>query len=192
MATEEEETILAVHSPTDDSDGEDDHLSARRMSQLSIETSEGEVADGELSDNDDVHESPSPVVVFGSLPVTPVRRRRGRRGKGRDGWVERQWERRRKREEGECRLLVRRNGRPGCITMDIDEVKACRELGIELQPLDWTVGFSGSALDTSSGGDSPVPNWRISNPGDNPEDVKARLKMWAHAVALASSTSFSG
>ncbi|KAJ0978718.1 hypothetical protein J5N97_014260 [Dioscorea zingiberensis] len=76
--------------------------------------------------------------------------------------------------------------------MDIDEVKACRELGIELQPCDWTVGFSGSAVETSSGGNSPIANWRISSPGDDPKDVKARLKMWAHAVALASSTSFSG
>ncbi|KAJ0980043.1 hypothetical protein J5N97_015517 [Dioscorea zingiberensis] len=205
--------ILSVHSPIDDSDDEDvDHLPAMRMSRLSIETSEGEVADGELSDKDtasqfldkDDDDDDSPSLVVGSLPVTAVRRRRTRRakeireGRGRGREREREWERRRRREigmaveEGECRLLVRRKGRPGCISMDIDEVKACRELGIQLQPCDWTVGFSGSAVDTSSGGDSSIPNWgiSISSPGDDPKDVKARLKMWAHAVALASSTSF--
>ncbi|KAH7666507.1 hypothetical protein IHE45_12G000700 [Dioscorea alata] len=209
-------------------DDEDGALPTIRMSRLSIETSDGEVADGELSDkdpskqllhddDDDDEDDLSPLTFagFGSLPGTPTRRRRGRRDKeyrsdgeargrrreqrrGRDWWVEREWERRRRREqgiavnEGECQLLVRRKGRPGCICMDIDEVKACRELGIELQPCDWTVGFSGSAVDTSSGGNSPIANWRISSPGDDPKDVKARLKMWAHAVALASSTSFSG
>ncbi|OWM87928.1 uncharacterized protein LOC116196884 [Punica granatum] len=30
---------------------------------------------------------------------------------------------------------------------------------------------------------SPIASWRISSPGDHPEDVKARLKFWAQAVA---------
>lgn len=30
---------------------------------------------------------------------------------------------------------------------------------------------------------SPIPSWKISSPGDHPEDVKARLKYWAQAVA---------
>ncbi|KAL0897203.1 hypothetical protein Bca101_081164 [Brassica carinata] len=30
---------------------------------------------------------------------------------------------------------------------------------------------------------NPVANWKISSPGDNPDDVKARLKYWAQAVA---------
>ncbi|CAO1942656.1 unnamed protein product [Urochloa humidicola] len=30
---------------------------------------------------------------------------------------------------------------------------------------------------------TPLPNWRISGPGDDPEEVKARLKYWAQAVA---------
>lgn len=29
----------------------------------------------------------------------------------------------------------------------------------------------------------PIASWRISSPGDHPEDVKARLKFWAQAVA---------
>ncbi|XP_010930191.2 uncharacterized protein [Elaeis guineensis] len=30
---------------------------------------------------------------------------------------------------------------------------------------------------------APVANWKISSPGDHPEEVKARLKYWAQAVA---------
>ncbi|KAF8108698.1 hypothetical protein N665_0104s0024 [Sinapis alba] len=30
---------------------------------------------------------------------------------------------------------------------------------------------------------NPVASWKISSPGDNPDDVKARLKYWAQAVA---------
>ncbi|XP_042390065.1 uncharacterized protein LOC121981547 [Zingiber officinale] len=29
----------------------------------------------------------------------------------------------------------------------------------------------------------PVANWKISSPGDHPDEVKARLKIWAQAVA---------
>ncbi|XP_044977910.1 uncharacterized protein LOC123445051 [Hordeum vulgare subsp. vulgare] len=29
----------------------------------------------------------------------------------------------------------------------------------------------------------PIPDWKISGPGDNPEEVKARLKYWAQTVA---------
>ncbi|GAB4842964.1 hypothetical protein Ancab_012942 [Ancistrocladus abbreviatus] len=46
---------------------------------------------------------------------------------------------------------------------------------------------SSSSSDTAScaGSEisSPIPNWKISSPGDDPEDVKARLKYWAQAVA---------
>ncbi|XP_047317334.1 uncharacterized protein LOC124920815 [Impatiens glandulifera] len=37
------------------------------------------------------------------------------------------------------------------------------------------------AAETSSSG--PIANWKISSPGDDPQDVKARLKYWAQAVA---------
>ncbi|XP_020253739.1 uncharacterized protein LOC109830782 [Asparagus officinalis] len=37
------------------------------------------------------------------------------------------------------------------------------------------------AAETSSG--APIANWKISSPGDHPEEVKARLKYWAQAVA---------
>ncbi|KAK9932482.1 hypothetical protein M0R45_019719 [Rubus argutus] len=43
---------------------------------------------------------------------------------------------------------------------------------------------SPAALDScSSSSSSPIANWKISSPGDHPEDVKARLKYWAQAVA---------
>ncbi|XP_010456135.1 PREDICTED: uncharacterized protein LOC104737617 [Camelina sativa] len=76
-------------------------------------------------------------------------------------------------------------GRPLC--MDLGEVKACKDLGFELEP--GRVSYSGSTMDTSSGGNSPISsNHRISSPGDDPKDVKARLKAWAHAVAFVSTT----
>ncbi|XP_016444812.1 uncharacterized protein LOC107770061 [Nicotiana tabacum] len=40
-----------------------------------------------------------------------------------------------------------------------------------------------SMSDTASSGSGHVANWKISSPGDDPEDVKARLKYWAQAVA---------
>ncbi|AEE82059.1 hypothetical protein AT4G01670 [Arabidopsis thaliana] len=76
-------------------------------------------------------------------------------------------------------------GRPLC--MDLEEVKACKDLGFELEP--GRVSYSGSTVDTSSGGNSPISsNHRISSPGDDPKDVKARLKAWAQAVAFVSTT----
>ncbi|KAL2921037.1 Sulfate adenylyltransferase [Bienertia sinuspersici] len=48
-----------------------------------------------------------------------------------------------------------------------------------------TVGGGSSDTASSSGSESssPMPTWKISSPGDHPEDVKARLKFWAQAVA---------
>ncbi|KAJ7973159.1 Fold protein [Quillaja saponaria] len=91
------------------------------------------------------------------------------------------------------RVITRPKGGRRSLCMDLEEVKACRDLGFELEhermmemPTRPTV--SNSTLDTSSGGNSPIANWRISSPGDDPRDVKARLKVWAQAVALASAT----
>ncbi|PIA29726.1 hypothetical protein AQUCO_05800081v1 [Aquilegia coerulea] len=36
---------------------------------------------------------------------------------------------------------------------------------------------------SSNNGASQFANWKISSPGDHPEEVKARLKYWAQAVA---------
>ncbi|KAK8565590.1 hypothetical protein V6N13_020680 [Hibiscus sabdariffa] len=95
-------------------------------------------------------------------------------------------------------VITRPKGGKRSLCMDLEEVKACRDLGFELEhelmlempsATAGRISLSGSTLDTaSSGGDSPIANWRISSPGDDPRDVKARLKVWAQAVALASSS----
>ncbi|XP_043725974.1 uncharacterized protein LOC122672579 [Telopea speciosissima] len=102
----------------------------------------------------------------------------------------------------ECVVITRPKGGARSLCMDLEEVKACRDLGFELDhermmmvdnPTPGRISISVPAastidFDTSSGGNSPIANWRISSPGDDPRDVKARLKVWAQAVALASTS----
>lgn len=90
-------------------------------------------------------------------------------------------------------VITRPKGGRRSLCMGLEEMKACRDLGFELEhertlEMPGRVSLSGSTLDTSSGGNSPIANWRISSPGDDPRDVKARLKVWAQAVALASTS----
>lgn len=90
-------------------------------------------------------------------------------------------------------MISRPKGGSRSLCMDLEEVKACRDLGFELEhermlEIPSRISVSASTLDTSSGGNSPIANWRISSPGDDPRDVKARLKVWAQAVALASAS----
>lgn len=90
-------------------------------------------------------------------------------------------------------VITRPKGGSRSLCMDLEEVKACRDLGFELEhermvEMPSRVSLSASTLETSSGGNSPISNWRISSPGDDPRDVKARLKVWAQAVALASTS----
>ncbi|GJW46569.1 hypothetical protein Tco_0078215 [Tanacetum coccineum] len=90
---------------------------------------------------------------------------------------------------------------------DLDELKGCLDLGFgfnydeipelcnTLPALELCYSMSQRFLDeqqkspenavVDDGVSSPPPiaNWRISSPGDHPEDVKARLKYWAQAVA---------
>ncbi|GMP78623.1 hypothetical protein CsSME_00034489 [Camellia sinensis var. sinensis] len=40
-----------------------------------------------------------------------------------------------------------------------------------------------AVAETCSPASGPIANWKISSPGDHPEEVKARLKYWAQAVA---------
>ncbi|CAK8544475.1 unnamed protein product [Lathyrus sativus] len=90
-------------------------------------------------------------------------------------------------------VITRPKGGNRSLCMDLEEVKACRDLGFELEHERVSaVSFSNSTLDnnTSSGGNSPIANWRISGPGDDPRDVKARLKVWAQAVAIASASKY--
>ncbi|KAG7653227.1 hypothetical protein ISN44_As01g005170 [Arabidopsis suecica] len=94
---------------------------------------------------------------------------------------------------------------------DLEDLKGCLDLGFgfsydeipelcnTLPALELCYSMSQKFLDdkhkspeSSSVEDSPSPppvtstpiaNWKISSPGDNPDDVKARLKYWAQAVA---------
>ncbi|CAH8269467.1 unnamed protein product [Arabidopsis lyrata] len=190
----------------------------------SLENFDGAEADGEVSDDgegkENVRESDSDKETRGfySLPVTPSRRRRKLTVSGeldanesnRDGGkcsLRRQKrlvrEKKKKRVNGESdgggreglTVLTRAKGGEKSLRMGLEEVKACRDLGFELEvpvpgPGRISVSTTGSNFDTqtSSGGNSPIATWRISNPGDDPKEVKARLKVWAQAVALASAT----
>lgn len=63
-------------------------------------------------------------------------------------------------------VITRPKGGNRSLCMDLEEVKACRDLGFELEHERISaVSFSNSTIDTSSGGNSPIANWRISGPG---------------------------
>ncbi|KAJ1686133.1 hypothetical protein LUZ63_017523 [Rhynchospora breviuscula] len=92
---------------------------------------------------------------------------------------------------------------------DLEELKGCVDLGFgfnyeeipelcnTLPALELCYSMSQKFLEESSSksaeqaavstplSSSPIPvaNWKISSPGDNPDEVKARLKYWAQAVA---------
>ncbi|GMH29719.1 hypothetical protein Nepgr_031562 [Nepenthes gracilis] len=92
---------------------------------------------------------------------------------------------------------------------DLEELKGCLDLGFgfsyeeipelcnTLPALELCYSMSQKFLDqdhyqntntdtaSSAGSEtsSPIASWKISSPGDDPEDVKARLKYWAQAVA---------
>ncbi|KAJ0111163.1 hypothetical protein Patl1_00758 [Pistacia atlantica] len=93
-------------------------------------------------------------------------------------------------------VITRPKGGRRSLCMDMEEMKACRDLGFELEhermlEMPNRVSLSGSTLDTSSGGEfshPPVAIEFVINSGDDPRDVKARLKVWAQAVALASAS----
>lgn len=127
----------------------------------------------------------------------PRKREKGRKNAKtrsimRGGWMESE----ESEGTGGVVVITRPKGGRRPICMDIDEVKACKDLGFELEdqilvePVPSRLSLS-VASPTSSGGDSPIANWRISSPGDDPREVKARLKVWAQAVAIASTTQHS-
>ncbi|KVI08286.1 uncharacterized protein LOC112521587 [Cynara cardunculus var. scolymus] len=92
---------------------------------------------------------------------------------------------------------------------DLDELKGCLDLGFgfsydeipelcnTLPALELCYSMSQKFLDEhqkspespssavvdETASPPPIANWKISSPGDHPEDVKARLKYWAQAVA---------
>lgn len=140
----------------------------------------------------------------GAGPHEMRRQQHRRQRMMREVWLDRAWQiRKQRRELGErgdqATVLVDGKGggespaRAGGVAMDMDELRACKDLGFDL-PCDWTVeipSYVVPAVDTgSSGGNSPASagSWRISSPGDDPKEVKARLKVWAQAVALTSAS----
>ncbi|XP_008655467.1 uncharacterized protein [Zea mays] len=106
-------------------------------------------------------------------------RRQRQRMAAREVWLERAWRTRKQRrqlqEEVPVPVVVLGGGggdSPASrgVAMDMEEVRACRDLGLDL-PCDWTVeipscALSVSGVDTaSSGGNSPASgSWRISSP----------------------------
>ncbi|KAJ0606140.1 hypothetical protein HanHA300_Chr02g0070761 [Helianthus annuus] len=94
---------------------------------------------------------------------------------------------------------------------DLDELKGCFDLGFgfsydeipelcnTLPALELCYSMSQKFLDDQKSPEvspaaevaeemvspppAPIANWKISSPGDHPEEVKARLKYWAQAVA---------
>ncbi|KAF8106979.1 hypothetical protein N665_0129s0048 [Sinapis alba] len=148
------------------------------MSELSLESFDdvGAEADGEISDGED-SDSDKESAGFYSLPTIMSRRRRKvnvSTGLEKDN------------EVMNVDTLVKKKS----MKMDFEEVKACRDLRFDLEVPGRVSVSNGSNRETqtSSGSNSPIANWRISSPGDDPKEVKARLKMWAQAVALASTS----
>ncbi|KFK37170.1 hypothetical protein AALP_AA4G222800 [Arabis alpina] len=80
---------------------------------------------------------------------------------------------------------------------DLEELKGCVDLGFgfnyeeipelcnTLPALELCYSMSQKFMDHQDHQvvESPLSSWKISSPGDNPDDVKARLKFWAQAVA---------
>ncbi|KAJ0246448.1 Uncharacterized protein HA466_0169870 [Hirschfeldia incana] len=177
---------------------------------------DGEVSDDgkeNVRESDSDKESPR----FYSLPATPPRRRRklpitgdidGNESKSSSSSRrQRRVLREKKKKKGHgfingadgesdggsglgLTVLTRARGGEKSMRMGLEEVKACRDLGFDLEVPGRISVSAGSNFDTqtSSGSNSPIATWRISSPGDDPKEVKARLKVWAQAVALASSS----
>ncbi|RDX64490.1 hypothetical protein CR513_56950, partial [Mucuna pruriens] len=198
----------------------DEHSHLHNLSRLSVCTGstlgiddddESFDADGELSDGKELparvlsSDSDNELGSCYSLPSTPRGRRRNRvkeygsdsggrkKSDPRGGGGGKMSKRKEESDESGVMLITRAKGGNRSLCMDLEEVKACRDLGFELEhqrmlEIPSRLSFSNSTLDTSSGSNSPIANWRISSPGDDPRHVKARLKVWAQAVALVFST----
>ncbi|XP_064963273.1 uncharacterized protein LOC135611566 [Musa acuminata AAA Group] len=91
-------------------------------------------------------------------------------------------------QAAECRVLVLQPGRSRPISLNLDELRACHELMLELPFEDLTValppGFSDMQVNTVAG-DSPLVDWKINHPEEDPEKMKERIKVWVQAVALS-------
>ncbi|OVA16601.1 hypothetical protein BVC80_1543g32 [Macleaya cordata] len=105
--------------------------------------------------------------------------------------------------ESECLVITRPKGGRRNLCMDLEEVKACRDLGFELEhermlEIPSRISMSAASLEhremgkRSYSGMPPIKDKEeevLQYPlCDDPRDVKARLKVWAQAVALASTS----
>lgn len=86
-------------------------------------------------------------------------------------------------------VITRPKGGRRSLCMGLEEMKACRDLGFELEhertlEMPSRVSLSGSTLDTSSGGNSPIANWRISSPGNFPLISPPRLQLYVFLHCL--------
>ncbi|THU56755.1 hypothetical protein C4D60_Mb11t20550 [Musa balbisiana] len=92
----------------------------------------------------------------------------------------------------ECRLVVRVPGGSGPISLNKEEVKACRDLMIGFPcghlRVELPAAFSDMQADAAGACDdlSPFANWKIASPDYDQEKMKARIKLWAQAVVLMS------
>ncbi|KDO54399.1 hypothetical protein CISIN_1g045489mg [Citrus sinensis] len=82
---------------------------------------------------------------------------------------------------------------------DLHELKGCIELGFGFNEEEGPVSTPQSRASTSSLGGrsssfgsprSDSDAWKICNPGDNPQQVKTKLRHWAQAVACSVMQSF--
>lgn len=117
-------------------------------------------------------------------------RRQRRARMAREVWLERAWRMRKQRRQLQLReeapvVVLGGGDSPGSrggVAMDMEEVRACRDLGLDL-PCDWTVEipccYALSGVDTaSSGGNSPASgSWRISSPGNLTETPAQSLSL---------------
>ncbi|KAK8611927.1 hypothetical protein V6N13_131965 [Hibiscus sabdariffa] len=169
-------SISSMYSSDDDDDDMGMYMS--RLSPQSFEADADEELSGEelLQLSSDSDKEP----CYYSLPAIPTHRR------NRTG-VLNEMRSNRKKKDGVVVITRPRGGRR-TMCMDMEEVKACRDLGFELEH-ERVLEMPFSSVDNaSSGANSPNSNWLISGPGDDPRDVKARLKVWAQAVARASTS----
>ncbi|KAH7439164.1 hypothetical protein KP509_04G048200 [Ceratopteris richardii] len=70
-----------------------------------------------------------------------------------------------------------------CDTLPALKVYCAVAQGLQESPTKKYLEFPTKVSKRSCSPVSPVPSWRISSPGDDPMDVKDRLRQWAQAVA---------
>lgn len=87
---------------------------------------------------------------------------------------------------GGLMVITKPKGGRRSLCMGMEEVKACRDLGFELEhqrmlemstSTTTTTAFSFDTASASSGGNSPIANWRISSPGKTNHLILSSLSL---------------